>query len=66
MGEIGACDSSGASQLGLQNLIPEGRLFTPHVWSSAPELLFSWVKGDPGASAVSSVSFFKFWLQISF
>ena len=66
MGEIGAYDSSGASQLGLQNLIPEGRLFTPHVWSSAPELLFSWVKGDPGASSVSSVSFFKFWLQISF
>lgn len=45
---------------------PRGLLFTPHVWSSAPELLFSWVKDDTGATAVSSVSFFKFWLQISF
>lgn len=27
-GGIGACDSSGASQLGLQNLIPLGRLFS--------------------------------------
>ena len=40
-GRIRACDSSGASQLGPQNLIPEGRLFTPRVWRSAPEL-FSW------------------------
>ena len=64
VGEIGAYDSSGASQLGLQNLIPEGRLFTPHVWSSAPELLFSWA--TPGPVLFLLFPFLNFGLRFLF